>query len=119
MRGSFFRSWTRKGQRIAGSDAELAFTSYQRALRVVTFNRVEIATDGAVHPTQKPIKLMRWCISKAECKGTILDPFMGSGSTLRAAMDMQCPAIGIELEERYCEIAVRRLSQTVMALDVA
>ncbi len=107
-----------KGQRIAGSDGELAFTSFQRALRVITLNRVEIMLDGAVHPTQKPEKLMRWCISHAGNPETILDPFMGSGTTLRAAMDLGRRAIGIEIEERYCEIAVKRLQQSVMRLEI-
>lgn len=65
------------------------------------------------HTFQKPINLMTWCIvlSKAE---TILDPFMGSGTTLLAAKDLNRKAIGIEIEEKYCEIAVKRLSQEVL-----
>jgi site-specific DNA-methyltransferase (adenine-specific) len=71
------------------------------------------------HPTQKPIEVMRWCIEFFPDARTVLDPFMGSGTTLRAAKDCGRKAIGIELEERYCEIAAKRLSQMVLPLQVA
>lgn len=67
-----------------------------------------------VHPTQKPEALMRWCLSLAPNAQMILDPFMGSGTTLRAAKDLGRKAIGIEIEERYCEIAANRLRQEVL-----
>jgi len=65
------------------------------------------------HPAEKPIDLVRWI---AEISGgeTILDPFMGSGTTLRAAKDLGRKAIGIEIEERYCEIAAKRMRQAVL-----
>jgi site-specific DNA-methyltransferase (adenine-specific)/modification methylase len=65
------------------------------------------------HPTQKPEALMKWCCEFIRGE-TILDPFMGSGTTLRAAKDLGRKAIGIEIEERYCEIAARRLQQEVL-----
>lgn len=70
-------------------------------------------TSAYVHPTQKPISLLRYLIGRHE-SGVILDPFMGSGSTIVAAQSMNRRAIGIEIEERYCEIAARRLEQEVL-----
>jgi len=61
------------------------------------------------HPCPKPIKWALWLIEKTKSQ-TIFDPFMGSGTTLRAAKDLGRKAIGIDLEEKYCEIAAKRLS---------
>ncbi len=71
-------------------------------------------TNERVHPTQKPESLMRWCIEFFPKASIILDPYCGSGSTLRVAKDLGLKAIGIEIEERYCEIAANRLSQGVL-----
>ena len=67
---------------------------------------------GKVHPTQKPEKLMTWCILLAgDTIKTILDPFSGSGTTGVAAMKMGRSAVLIEREEKYCEIAAKRLER--------
>jgi DNA modification methylase len=107
-----------KGQRINQSDGELAWTSMNGALRIFTLNRVELMLDGAVHPTQKPEVLMRWCMDQAGDPATVFDPFMGSGSTLVAAKRLGKLSVGIEREERYCEIAARRLQQEVLPLEI-
>lgn len=75
------------------------------------------ANYDPVHPTVKPVSLLSRLVQLSSLPGeTVLDPFMGSGTTLRAAKDLGRKAIGIELEERYCEIAARRLDQEVLAL---
>lgn len=70
------------------------------------------------HPCPRKLGHLRWLVKWWTAdKDTILDPFMGSGTTLRAAKDLGRRAIGIEIEERYCEIAAKRLSQKVLAFD--
>jgi len=66
------------------------------------------------HIAQKPDDVLRWVMQVAEPGCVVLDPFMGSGSTLRAAKDMGRQAIGIDVDERYCEIAAKRLGQEVL-----
>ena len=69
------------------------------------------------HPCPKPTGWMRWLVKLVSLEtDTILDPFMGSGTTLVAAKQLGRKAIGIEIEERYCEIAVKRLAQEVLPL---
>lgn len=109
-----------KGQRdFSLADFELAWTSEQNAARMIVFPRGRAILDGKCHPTQKPVWVMQQCIAyldhtrKREHQ-TILDPFMGSGTTLVAAKQLGRKAIGIEIEERYCEIAVKRLRQEVL-----
>lgn len=69
------------------------------------------------HPCPKPARLMRYIVSSLVPEnGTVVDPFAGSGSTLRAAKDLGRKAVGIEIEERYCEIAALRMGQEVLDL---
>lgn len=99
------------------SDAETAWWNGGTGCYIYNENaQRHRSTEGGLHPTQKPVGLMEWCIRKAKATHCIIDPFCGSGSTLVAAKNLGRKAIGIEIEERYCEIAVRRLAQAVLPL---
>lgn len=71
------------------------------------------------HPAEKPVDLVQRIISASAVSGTVVDPFLGSGTTAVAAKALGLPCVGIEAEERYCEIAARRLSQHVLDLGTA
>ena len=106
-----------KVQVFSSADAELAWSNLDSAVRVFRMSRIDAHMNqerGKSHPTQKPVALMKWCLGFSTDAQTILDPFMGSGTTLRAAKDLGRKAIGIEIEERYCEIAAKRMSQEVL-----
>ncbi len=98
------------------SDAEIIWMKGGHGVYCFRDLSMRAEESRRLHPAQKPIPLMTWCIRKAGGDGTILDPFMGSGTTLRAAKDLGRKAIGIEIEEKYCEIAANRMAQEVLPL---
>lgn len=101
------------------SDAEIAWKSTGCGVwchRDLSNNSV---AKQRSHPTQKPVALMCWCMSLVPDVKTILDPFMGSGTTLVAAKLEGRKAVGIEISEKYCEIAVNRLRQRVLNFEEA
>lgn len=116
--------WDKRGAKGINdqSDCELAWTNFLTTARVyyrqwngaVRGGREQ--AEGRVHPAQKPVALFAWCIGKAVLgpNALVVDPFMGSGTTLVAAKELGLRALGMELEERYCEIAAKRLSQQIM-----
>jgi DNA modification methylase len=109
--------WDKGQTDFSLADAELAWCSWDGAIRRKVYSRGAALQDGKEHPTQKPLAVMSWCLTFAD--GLVIDPFMGSGTTLRAAKNANRRAIGIETEERYCEIAAQRMSQEVLDLGGA
>lgn len=110
--------WLYWEKRMGGdfADGELAWTNQHKALRQFSHFK---KNKGDEHPTQKPVELMRWCIEL--CKNapkTILDPFMGSGTTGVAAIQMGRKFIGIEREPKYFDIACKRIEQASKQVDM-
>ena len=112
-----------EGDRRSYAVLEMAWTNYGGKPRVMTHvwdggKRQGAAVNRAFnHPAQKPLEVMRWSILEAgEIHGVIVDPFMGSGTTLDAGKQIGFRCVGIEIEERYCEIAANRLRQGALDL---
>jgi DNA modification methylase len=112
--------WHKNDTACNFADCELAWTNipggvkYKRHLWNGYWQEDMGNKEARVHPTQKPTALMRWCLSLVPEAQTVLDPFMGSGTTLVAARLEGRKAIGIEISERYCEAAVKRLAQKTL-----
>jgi DNA modification methylase len=94
---------------------ELAWTNLDKPAKEW---RGPVSTHDTGHPTQKPEALMLWCLQQVPSAQTVFDPFMGSGTTLFAAKRLGKQCVGIEREERYAEIAARRLQQEALPLDM-
>ena len=107
-----------KGQRINQSDGELAYSNQGGALRIVEQNRVALMIEGAQHPTQKPISVMVSSVKHVKGAQTILDPFMGSGTTLVACQRLGRNGTGIELDPEYFDIACKRVDEATLQPDM-
>ena len=118
--------WDKENGANDFADCELAWTNLPKAVRRIVWRwQGMLQEPGAPkeerqHPTQKPLAVIKWAMRQApdDC-GLVLDPFMGSGTTLRAAKDLGRSAIGIEREERYCEIAAKRMAQETLFGETA
>jgi site-specific DNA-methyltransferase (adenine-specific) len=101
-----------KGQvGLTMSDGELAYSSFDKATRMCTFNRVELLKEGTIHPTQKPIRLYEWLLTNYAKPGQrILDTHLGSGSSAIAAKNFGVDFVGCELDKDYYDAAVLRFN---------
>jgi len=97
------------------ADAEMAFTNIDMNVKIFEANRADGTKD---HPTQKPLELMKWCIGFLPDAQTILDPFMGSGTTGVACVKLGRKFIGIELDEGYFNIACKRIEEAYKQPDM-
>ena len=108
-----------KGQRdFSLADCEVAWTSQEKAMRIFNYARAKAMQDGKQHPTQKPVALMEWCLGFLPDATTILDPFMGSGTTLVACQRMGRLGAGIELDPEYFDIACKRVEEAASQPDL-
>ena len=102
--------WDKMQEHTSGH-GELAWTTIDMPVRTFRYARVQLAGEGKQHPTQKPLPLMKWCLGFLPEAQSILDPFMGSGTTGVAAVQMGRQFIGIEREPRYFDIACDRIDK--------
>jgi DNA modification methylase len=116
--------WDKRNDGTSFADCELAWTNQRNAVRIFRYRWSGMLQEHGgrgkelrVHPTMKPLPLMKWCIGFFPEAQSVLDPFMGSGSTLVAAKALGLTAVGIEREEKYCETAAVRLAQGILEFD--
>lgn len=111
-------SWFKPDAPPSMASFELAWTNMNRNARQFSQSISATNPERVGHPTQKPIALMKWCIEQAGNPQTILDPFMGSGTTGVAAVQMGRQFIGIEREPEYFDIACKRLEDAQRMQDM-
>lgn len=103
-----------KGQRdFSLADGEIAWTTFDKALRIKTYSRANANKENKVHPTQKPIELLRWCIEDIAERNMdrvtyILDLFGGSGSTLITCEQLKRRCLICEIDPRYVDVIIQR-----------
>ena len=112
--------WDKQNGENDFADCEMAWTNYRKSIRLKSHlwnGMIRKNNEERFHPTQKPLEIMTWALTFAgEDAKTIIDPFAGSGTTGRAAKDLGRQAVLIEREEKYCEIAAKRMAQEVLPL---
>ena len=104
-------TWVKPDAAPTFASTEYAWTSRDKPARHFVYAISAVNAERVGHPTQKPLALMKWCIEQAGNPKTILDPFMGSGTTGVAAIQLGRSFIGIEREPKYFDIACQRIEQ--------
>lgn len=102
--------WDKQIDGLNFGEVEFCWTNFKFAPRIFRYRAVGI-DGGKEHPTQKPIQLMQWCIGFLPISDSIMDPYMGSGTTGVAAVRMGKRFVGIEREPKYFDIACRRIEE--------
>lgn len=113
--------WDKQNTMPTFSDCELAWTNLVRkSVKMFRYsgNGLMAKEKDRVHPTQKPVALMEWCLGFLPDAHTILDPFCGSGTTGVACARLGRSFIGIEIEPKYFDIALRRIEQAQRQADL-
>lgn len=110
--------WDKIVRKFSSGHVEMAWTTIDQPTRAFNYAHGELASEGKFHPTQKPLPLMTWCLGFLPNAHTILDPFMGSGTTGVAAVQLGRKFIGIELDPGYFDIARRRISDALARPDL-
>jgi len=103
-----FLIWDKNNSGRDFADCEMAWTNQDKNARIFVMRPMNM-DGGKEHPTQKPVALMEWCINYLDNPNIICDPFMGSGSTGVACANMGKTFIGIEKEQKYFDIACKRI----------
>jgi DNA modification methylase len=116
--------WDKDNADTDFADCELAWTNLRKAVRRLRYRWNGMLQEPGcrkevrVHPAQKPEAVMRWALMQAPDGCNVFDPFMGSGTTLVAAKRLGRKAIGIERERNYCDLAIERLAQGALGLEI-
>lgn len=101
--------WDKGNRDYSLADCEFAWSSQSKATRIFDYPRQKAIQDGRFHPTQKPVAVMAWCLRFVS--GTVCDPFMGSGTTGVACVNLGRRFIGVEKESHYFDVACKRIEQ--------
>jgi len=103
--------WDKMQRKFTAADGELAWTSFDKSVRIFDYSRAAALQDGKIHPTQKPLKLIEWCLLNSKENDLILDCFSGSGTTAVACHNLHRRFICVEKDPKYWQQSCERLEQ--------